>query len=100
MFRWGESILLHACRERDVLRFCRTGIGSDLWMQVSLPANSRISEGVWNDFSGRLRSFVSKRVKEPADADDIVQEIFRILDKFLNILPTVMADTRESPDPR
>jgi RNA polymerase sigma-70 factor (ECF subfamily) len=59
-----------------VLRFRRTRIGSDLWMQMSRPANRRISEGVWNDFSRRLRSFVSKRVKEPADADDIVQEIF------------------------
>jgi RNA polymerase sigma-70 factor, ECF subfamily len=45
-------------------------------MQMSQSADSRISEGVWNDFSGRVRSFVSKRVKEPADADDIVQEIF------------------------
>ena len=43
---------------------------------MSRPANRRISEGVWNDFSRRLRSFVSKRVKEPADADDVVQEVF------------------------
>jgi RNA polymerase sigma-70 factor, ECF subfamily len=59
-----------------VLRFRRAGIGSDLWMQMSRSANRRISEGVWNEFSGRLRSFVSKRVREPADAKDIVQEIF------------------------
>ena len=34
------------------------------------------SQGVWEDFHGRLRSFVSRRVKQPADADDVVQEIF------------------------
>jgi RNA polymerase sigma-70 factor (ECF subfamily) len=34
------------------------------------------SQGVWEDFHGRLRSFVSRRVKQPADAEDVVQEIF------------------------
>jgi RNA polymerase sigma-70 factor, ECF subfamily len=34
------------------------------------------SQGVWEDFHGRLRSFVSHRVKQPADAEDVVQEIF------------------------
>jgi RNA polymerase sigma-70 factor (ECF subfamily) len=34
------------------------------------------SQGVWEDFHGRLRSFVSRRVKRPADAEDVVQEIF------------------------
>ena len=34
------------------------------------------SQDVWEDFHGRLRSFVSRRVKQPADAEDVVQEIF------------------------
>jgi RNA polymerase sigma-70 factor, ECF subfamily len=34
------------------------------------------SQGVWGDFHGRLRSFVSRRVKQSADAEDVVQEIF------------------------
>jgi RNA polymerase sigma-70 factor, ECF subfamily len=34
------------------------------------------SQAVWEDFHGRLRSFVSRRVKQPADAEDVVQEIF------------------------
>ena len=34
------------------------------------------SQGVWEDFQGRLRAFVSRRVKQPADAEDVVQEIF------------------------
>ena len=33
------------------------------------------SQGVWEDFHGRLRSFVSRRVRA-ADAEDVVQEIF------------------------
>lgn len=34
------------------------------------------SQGLWEDFRGRLLSFVSRRVKQPADAEDVVQEIF------------------------
>lgn len=34
------------------------------------------SQGVWEDFHGRLRSFVSRHVKPPADVEDVVQEIF------------------------
>jgi RNA polymerase sigma-70 factor (ECF subfamily) len=34
------------------------------------------SQGVWKDFHGRLLSFVSRRVKQPPDAEDVVQEIF------------------------
>ena len=45
------------------------------------------TEAVWKEFQARLRVFVSRRVKTPADADDIVQEVFvrihRNLDKIL-----------------
>lgn len=34
------------------------------------------SQNVWEDFHVRLRSFVSRRVKQPADIEDVVQEIF------------------------
>lgn len=34
------------------------------------------SEGVWREFSRRLRLFVAQSVKQRADVDDIVQEIF------------------------
>jgi RNA polymerase sigma-70 factor (ECF subfamily) len=34
------------------------------------------SQAIWEDFHGRLRSFVSRRVNQPADAEDVVQEIF------------------------
>src|ERR1700691_2881168 len=33
-------------------------------------------QAVWEDFHERLRSFVSRRVVQPADAEDVVQEIF------------------------
>jgi len=42
------------------------------------------SQGVWEDFHGRLRSFVSRRVKQPADAEDVVQEIFLHIHKNLS----------------
>jgi RNA polymerase sigma-70 factor (ECF subfamily) len=31
---------------------------------------------VWEEFSARLRAFILKRVADPADADDILQEVF------------------------
>jgi len=34
------------------------------------------TEAVWRDFQGRLRAFVSRRVRQPADVEDILQEIF------------------------
>lgn len=42
------------------------------------------SQGVWEDFHGRLRSFVSRRVKQPADAEDVVQEIFLHIHRSLS----------------
>jgi RNA polymerase sigma-70 factor (ECF subfamily) len=31
---------------------------------------------VWEEFSGRLRAFILGRIADPADADDILQEVF------------------------
>ena len=33
-------------------------------------------EAIWREFHGRLRTFVSRRVRRPADVDDILQEVF------------------------
>jgi RNA polymerase sigma-70 factor (ECF subfamily) len=43
---------------------------------MNTPRENTDSQGVWEDFHGRLRSFVSRRVKQTAEADDVVQEIF------------------------
>ena len=43
---------------------------------MNTPQENTDSQSVWEDFHGRLRSFVSRRVKQPADAEDVVQEIF------------------------
>ena len=41
------------------------------------------TEAVWREFHERLRAFVSRRVKQPADVEDILQEVFvRIHLKF------------------
>jgi len=33
-------------------------------------------EQIWNDFSGRLRQFIQKRVSDPAVTEDILQDVF------------------------
>lgn len=34
------------------------------------------TDAVWKDFSGRLRGFIAKRVREDTDIDDILQAVF------------------------
>jgi len=34
------------------------------------------TEALWREFQERLRAFVSRRVKRPADVEDILQEVF------------------------
>lgn len=45
---------------------------------MSMTATERAArtEAVWQEFQARLHAFVLRRVKAPADADDIVQEVF------------------------
>lgn len=37
---------------------------------------NRTTEDIWNEFSAQLRGFVFKRIRDPADADDILQDVF------------------------
>jgi RNA polymerase sigma-70 factor (ECF subfamily) len=59
-------------------------------MQMKKQDNAH-SQDVWQDFNGRLRAFVSKRVKQPADAEDVVQEIFVRIHRNLS---TIQDETR------
>lgn len=45
-------------------------------MPVSRTLSRADTEAVWRDFHDRLRAFVSRRVPQPADVDDVLQEIF------------------------
>jgi RNA polymerase sigma-70 factor (ECF subfamily) len=49
------------------------------------------SQGIWEDFHERLRSFASRRVKQPADVEDVVQEIFLRIHRNLS---TVQEEAR------
>lgn len=55
-------------------------------MSMTAAERAARTEAVWREFQARLRAFVLRRVKTPADADDIVQEVFvrihRNLDKI------------------
>jgi DNA-directed RNA polymerase specialized sigma24 family protein len=33
------------------------------------------TEGVWSELRGNIRGFVGRRVRRPADVDDIVQRV-------------------------
>lgn len=45
-------------------------------MPVSRPLSKAATEAVWRDFHGRLRAFVSRRVPQSADVEDVLQGIF------------------------
>jgi RNA polymerase sigma-70 factor (ECF subfamily) len=34
------------------------------------------TEDIWNEFSEELRRFILKRIADPADADDVLQDVF------------------------
>jgi RNA polymerase sigma-70 factor (ECF subfamily) len=34
------------------------------------------TEAIWREFHARLRAFVSRRVRRPADVEDVLQEVF------------------------
>lgn len=37
---------------------------------------AQAAEAVWSEMSGRLRAFLARRVRDPEDADDLLQEVF------------------------
>ena len=37
---------------------------------------NRTTEDIWNEFSLQLRGFILKRIPDPTDADDILQDVF------------------------
>ena len=52
------------------------------------------TEAVWREFRQPLLSFISRRVPDPADADDVLQDVFM---KVHRHLPEVNDDTRIAP---
>ena len=34
------------------------------------------TDAVWTEFGGRLRGFIARRVRNPADVDDVLQDVF------------------------
>ena len=41
-----------------------------------MPDVSLSTEGVWSELRANIRGFVGRRVRQPADVDDIVQRVF------------------------
>src|SRR5688572_15224300 len=41
-----------------------------------MPDVSLNTEGVWSELQANIRGFVGRRVRQPADVDDIVQRVF------------------------
>lgn len=41
-----------------------------------MPDVSLSTEGVWEELRANIRGFVGRRVRQPADVDDIVQRVF------------------------
>lgn len=44
-------------------------------------------EKIWNDFAGRLRAFIRRRVADDAEAEDILQDVFLKLARRTGSLP-------------
>ena len=63
----GDGRVLRGDGEGGVLRSETAG------GELRLPIGT---EAVWNDFHGRLRAYVGRRVRAGADVDDIVQKVF------------------------
>lgn len=48
--------------------------------------NTAVTAKVWDEFSARLHSYIMKRVKDEAQADDILQEVFLRIHQKLETL--------------
>jgi RNA polymerase sigma-70 factor, ECF subfamily len=67
--------VLRAVGEDGVLRVRPREADRRLWMPMTVDALAD-GEAVWLEFHDRMRRFVLKRVRNEADADDIVQKVF------------------------
>ena len=79
------GLLLRARREGRVLRrlACqRVRMQVAAW-RSGVETAGRAPRRVWLEFRDRLRAFVSRRVSNPADVDDIVQWVFLQLHRSL-----------------
>ena len=56
-----------------------------------MPGVALNTEGVWSELHANIRRFVGRRVREPADADDIVQRVFLQVHRAL---PSLRAEDR------
>ena len=45
-------------------------------MPVLHAPTAELTEAIWRDYHARLHAFVARRVSDPSDVDDIVQEVF------------------------
>jgi len=45
-------------------------------MPVTTAGSTPLSESLWHDFRVRLRAFIAQHVRQPSDAEDILQEVF------------------------
>ena len=44
-------------------------------MPVLQAPTAELTEAIWRDYHARLSAFVARRVSDPSDVDDIVQEV-------------------------
>lgn len=72
-------------------------------MNTGLITEKTQTDQIWTDFSGRIHSFVKKRVNNDADADDIIQEIILKIHRNLprlkdsgKILPWIYSVSRSA----
>ena len=59
------------------IRFPHPAVAADVLEreEVSMSATT-IQEGHWRELRARLGAFVGRRVGNPADAEDVVQDVF------------------------
>lgn len=61
---------------------------------VTAPASAATTAHVWESFSADVRRYFARRVAEPQDADDLVQEVFLRVHRHL---PELRAGERVAP---
>jgi RNA polymerase sigma-70 factor (ECF subfamily) len=70
----GADHVLRAVSEERLLR--DDGQDARRGLRLPLESHAAATEAAWHAFHAQLRAFVSRRVRDAADADDIVQRVF------------------------